>query len=366
MSNRTIESSVREPYRLRMMIVKFATHFIVLVIIFILPEVLISWGRTMPKFVYIHTLGYILAFYLNYYLLIDKLLFRRNRIWLYFVTNLVFVLCYLAFVFGVHNMFPPTIPPEAANLHAGALPEDWRIRGLMNLFSRDFVMMVLSIGTSVALKFSGKWIGWQQREQKMIAEQKEMELKNLKNQLNPHFLFNTLNNIYALIGISPERAQYAVHELSQLLRHVLYENGSSVPLDKEMLFVKNYIELMRLRLNSLVTLNVNINEKQGVGLSIAPLLFVSLVENAFKHGVSASSKSLIDISIVVNGSIVVCQVTNSYFPKDNGDRSGSGIGIANLRRQLSILYSNRHTLTQKVEDGLYKTRLEINLQENAK
>ena len=364
MNKELTEADVREPYRRRMVVMKFVTHFIVLVIIFILPEVLLSWGRSMPKFVYVHTLGYILVFYLNYYLLIDRFLFKRNRKWLYFVSNLSFVFCYLFIIFGVHCMYPPVSPP-GTDAHL-MLPEDWYKRGIMNLFSRDFVMMVLSIGTSVALKLSEKWMGWQQREQQMAAEQKEMELKNLKNQLNPHFLFNTLNNIYALIGISPERAQYAVHELSQLLRYVLYDNDKNVPLDKEMLFVKNYIELMRLRLNSnMVTLNVDIQETRGVGLMIAPLLFVSLVENAFKHGVSASSKSLIDISITVNNGIAVCKVVNSYFPKDEGDRSGKGIGLVNLRRQLSILYNGRHTLTQKEEDGLYKTRLEINLQENA-
>ena len=358
------------PYRRNARLARFATHLIVLVIVFVLPEMLLSWGRTMPKFVYIHIIGYIIVFYFNYYLLIDKYLFRRKRIWLYFIINLFFVVSFLFLIFGVHYLCYPPLMPSAVDdvMPPGPLElteKGWIMMGLHSLFSRDFLMMVLSICISIALKLSEKWLKWEQYEQKMAVERKEIELKNLKNQLNPHFLFNTLNNIYALIGIDRERAQYAVHELSQLLRYVLYENDSkTVPLDKDMLFVKNYIGLMRLRLNSCTTLNVSIDERQGVGLQIAPLMFISLVENAFKHGVSGSRKSVIDIEIKVMGTIVVCRVENSCFPKDEKDRSGSGIGLANLKRQLSILYNGRYRLSQNEEDGFYKTLLEIDLQEN--
>lgn len=367
MSNDIIDST-KDQYQRKMKVARFATHLIVLIIVFVLPEVLMSWGRSMPKFVYVHTLGYILVFYINYFCFIDKFLFHNRRIWLYFIANLLFVVCYLFIIFGTHYMYrPPNFPVEVDG-RMEVVPisgEEWIWRGVQGLISRDFVMMILSIFISIALKLSEKWVKWEQYEQKVSAEQKEIELKNLKNQLNPHFLFNTLNNIYALIGISQERAQYAVHELSQLLRYVLYENNTKmVPLDKEMLFVKNYIELMRLRLNSFITLKVDINEKQGIGLQIAPLMFISLVENAFKHGVSSSRESIIDITIKVMGSNVVCQVDNSYFPKDGEDKSGSGIGLSNLKRQLMILYNGRYTLKQTVEDNLYKTRLEINLQEN--
>ena len=361
-------NAVKSLYLQRVKLLRFATHLIVLVIVFVLPEVLMSWGRTMPKFVYVHTLGYILVFYVNYFLLIDKFLFRKGRVWLYFIINLLFVVCFLFIIFETHYLcFPPggdmpgkrEMPP-----HPELSREQWILRGLQGLVSRDFVMMVLSLCMSIALKFSERWLKWERYKQKVVAERKEIELKNLKNQLNPHFLFNTLNNIYALIGISTERAQYAVHELSQMLRYVLYESsGDKVPLDKELLFVKNYIELMRLRLSSAVSLKVDIDESRGAGLQIAPLMFIPLVENAFKHGVSATGKSMIDISIGVACDIVTCRVANSCFPKGKGDRSGSGIGLANLRRQLSILYDGRYSLARSVEDGIYTATLEIRLSE---
>ena len=102
-----------------------------------------------------------------------------------------------------------------------------------------------------------------------------MELKNLRNQLNPHFLFNTLNNIYSLIAISGDKAQKAVHQLSQMLRYILYENeGNFVSLDDELKFIKNYISLMQLRLPPSVKLSVKISESDSSGLEIAPLLFI--------------------------------------------------------------------------------------------
>lgn len=357
-------SSRRESYYNKVVVVRFITHLIVLFTIFLLPDVLLSFRHhPIPRFVYLHTVGYILAFYVNYYLFIDKFLFNRKKVWLFFTVNLISILLYLLLMAWLHLHFddiPGFGPREAVGpVHFNEISRD-KILRLFHFLSRDFLMMFLSTCMSIALKFSEKWIKWERLEQQMEAERKEYELNNLKNQLNPHFLFNTLNNIYALIGISPEKAQLAVHELSQLLRYVLYDNETkTVPLEKDMLFVKNYIGLMKLRLGSKVKLNVNIDERQGAGLQIAPLMFISLVENAFKHGTSASAESVINISIKVEGIKVVCRVENSFYPKDEQDKSANGIGIANLQRQLSILYNGRHSLSTVVEDGMYKACLEI-------
>lgn len=230
------------------------------------------------------------------------------------------------------------------------------------MFPRIGTMALLSIILSVVVKLSETWAKWENQKKQMKAELQENELKNLKNQLNPHFLFNTLNNIYALIPISKERAQQTVHELSQLLRYLLYDNNErEVPLEKDLLFVKNYISLMRLRLNSLVTLNEKIDVNGGQGKSIAPLLFISLVENAFKHGVSSDKPSFIDIVIKVNGDKVHCRVENSYFPKNENDKSGSGIGIINLKRQLDILYADKYSFNIEKKGERYIADLTIEL-----
>lgn len=357
-------SNMHESYYNKVVMVRFITHLIVLLAIFLLPDVLLSFGsHPTPRFVYLHSIVYILAFYVNYYLFIDKLLFNRKRVWLFFMVNLVFVLLCILLLAFMHEYFGEFLKPgprEASDVMDGDVVWRDRVLGLFHFLSRDFLMAFLSICMSIALKFSEKWVKWERLEQQIEAERKEYELNNLKNQLNPHFLFNTLNNIYALIGFSPEKAQLAVHELSQLLRYVLYDNESkTVPLEKDMLFVKNYIGLMKLRLNNDVTLNVDIDERQGMGLQIAPLMFVSLVENAFKHGVRSNAKSIINISIKVENYKVTCFVENTCFPKDKHDKSGNGIGIANLQRQLSILYNGKHSLSTVEENGMFKARLEI-------
>ena len=187
-------------------------------------------------------------------------------------------------------------------------------------------------------------------------------MQNLKSQLNPHFLFNTLNNIYSLIAIDAERAQYAVHDLSRLLRHVLYENKQLfVPLEGEVAFMRSYIELMSLRLPGKVDLQVDLPEA-GSQVMVAPLLFISLIENAFKHGVSPTEHSFIHISLQVIPSpkeTVVCRIENSNYPKHDNDRSGSGIGLPNLRKRLDLLYAGKYEFRTGVEGDRYVAYLKI-------
>ena len=134
-----------------------------------------------------------------------------------------------------------------------------------------------------------------------------------------------------------------------------------MPLEKELRFVKNYISLMQLRMNSYTTLNTLINENEGKGKFIAPLLFITLIENAFKHGISGNKPSFIDIFITVQDNSVNCTVRNSYFPKTDSDKSGSGIGITNLKRQLNILYPKRHSFTITKINNQYISELTIYL-----
>ena len=138
---------------------------------------------------------------------------------------------------------------------------------------------------------------WKQNESALKAAEKsrmEAELKNLRNQLNPHFLLNTLNNIYALIAFDADKAQQAVQELSRLLRHVLYDNQQNlVPLNKEMDFIRNYIALMRIRLAANVTVETHFDIGPENRTEIAPLIFIPFLTNAFKKGILPTAPSLI-------------------------------------------------------------------------
>ena len=221
--------------------------------------------------------------------------------------------------------------------------------------------MLLVTGLSVAIKMTGRWYRVEREKQEIEKERTQAELQNLKSQLNPHFLFNTLNNIYSLIQLDPDRAQQTVHDLSRLLRYVLYDSSRpTVPLKAEMDFLGNYIELMRIRLPRHVRLDVSLPENPSHTL-VAPLLFISLVENAFKHGVSNDRPSFIDIDIREEEGVLACRIENSFFPKSEADRSGSGIGLANLCRRLEMIYPGRYEMKYGQHGDTYETLLRINL-----
>ena len=339
----------------RKTILSLISHILVISIVFILPEVIFTNSFTDPDHpaplgVYIHAVVYIIVFYYNYFFLIDRLLFRK-RMLLYIVSVLIFV---ILLVSGAEFLSSLTRPESPGHMH-GPVP------GNFVMAIRNFAISLLSVGLSLALKFSMRWTKIERMNEKIMSEQKDMELANLKNQLNPHFLFNTLNNIYALIQIDSKRAQDAVHQLSKMLRYALYEDSQEVELAKDLDFVRNFIELMKLRLSANHQLSVDIPRQVSSDLKIAPLLFISLIENAFKYGMASSKPSVIMISIAVTGETVRCHIENSNKPEKVADKSSSGIGLSNLKRRLDLVYSNHYNLEYGISGNMFISDLSINL-----
>ena len=200
-----------------------------------------------------------------------------------------------------------------------------------------------------------------ERELMMASHLKDAELKYLQAQINPHFLFNTLNNISSLTQIDADAAQDAIAQLSDLLRYAMYEtNKPQVAIQGEVEFMRNYISLMELRCNDKTEVNAQFsipNPQQ----EIAPLIFISLIENAFKHGVSSNRHSRIDITLQQEDDTLVFTCDNTNYPKDDADRSGSGIGIENTRRRLDLMYANRYTWEQSLENDIYHVRVTLKI-----
>ena len=229
----------------------------------------------------------------------------------------------------------------------------------MGFISRNVIIYLGVIGLAVAVRMTERWYRDEKKRDEMEKAATEAELTALKSQVNPHFLFNTLNNIYSLIQIDQDKAQEAVHDLSGMLRYVLYDSEKpSVPLSKETGFLKDYIKLMSMRCSSNVTLDVSLPETDS-DKHVAPLLFIPLVENAFKHGISTSEPSSIKIELKEEGEYVSFLVENTSFPKNDSDRSGSGIGVKNLQRRLDMLYPGQHTFEYGEAFGLYRSFLKI-------
>lgn len=297
-------------------------------------------------------LSFMSIFYINYVWLIKRFLFRRQT-GRFLCCNVLLILAVMGLV---HLCMTYAIPDQMIGPpHAHPRP----LRDVIGFYLINVMIYSLVAGLSVAIRMTNGWYKVEANQRELERERAEAELSNLKSQLNPHFLFNTLNNIYSLIAFSPEKAQEAVHDLSRLLRYVLYEsNQPLVPIEKDLDFLRNYIELMRIRLPRHVDLQTDI-EAATPGVMIAPLLFISLVENAFKHGVSNSQPSFIQITIRQAGDTVSCSIRNSYFPKSAGDKSGSGIGLSNLEKRLSLLYPECYHFTYGKEGENYVAHLVI-------
>ena len=301
-------------------------------------------------------LSFLIVFYCNYCFLIPRYLFE-GRIRQYLLLNILLIACVTA---GVHFW-----QEYAFHTYAKADGESQRHIGPPKwiFIMRDFFSMILTVGLSAAIRLSGRWVQVEAARREAEKSRTEAELKNLRNQLNPHFLLNTLNNIYALIAFDTDKAQTAVQELSRLLRHVLYDNQQNfVTLGKEMDFIKNYIALMRIRLSSNVTVETRFDIRPDSPTEIAPLIFISLIENAFKHGISPTEPSHIRIYFSENVHEVRCEITNIYHPKSEADKSGSGIGLEQVGKRLELTYPGRYAWKHGIsEDGKeYKSVLTIN------
>ena len=304
-----------------------------------------------------HMLGmqvaFLSVFYVNYLLLVPKMIFK-GKTWAYVIVNVLLVGLIIAAMQMWHDAIMATMVERGLHRHDKPGPPKWIF------LARDTFTMALIIGMSIAIRMSKKWVQAENARKEAERSRTEAELKNLRNQINPHFLLNTLNNIYALIMFDTPRAQEAVQELSRLLRYVLYDNQQRlVALPKEAEFIRNYIELMRIRMPANVTMDIDIGIDPSSKTMIAPLIFISLIENSFKHGISPTQQSHITIRLSEKDGLVTCHTGNSNHPKQSNDKSGSGIGLGQVRRRLDLIYPMRYRWTCTADEKLYVSTLTI-------
>jgi sensor histidine kinase YesM len=229
----------------------------------------------------------------------------------------------------------------------------------------QLLLYVISVGLSTSVALVQKWQTDESLRREMDRERINTELSYLKAQINPHFFFNTLNNIYALTNLDVSKAQEALLKLSRMMRYVLYENQKhETLLSKEVSFIEDYIELMKMRLSSKVKLNIQIEEPKE-NLIIAPMLLLPFLENCFKHGISSQRESEILIKIEVMGDTLFFETRNHIFPvnPDSPEAHENGIGLTNTQRRLSLLYPNKHRLKLGKDESSqqYWVNLTINL-----
>ncbi|HON54337.1 MAG TPA: histidine kinase [Bacteroidales bacterium] len=331
-------------------------HVIVWALIFYSPVMFSNAaGKVITLREYLHfvaiPISHMIVFYINYFIFIDLFLFKRKQ-GRFLLSNLLLILLVTIALHLWNESFGRGEGP------------DHMVPPLLFIIIRDTIVFSLTASLSVALKVTSDWYRKERQQQELEREKSATELKNLKNQLNPHFLFNTLNNIYSLTATNQQEAQYAILSLSKLLRYVLYDNDSAfIPLSKEISFIQSYIELMSLRLSDKVKITVSLPEiQEGKEIMIAPLLFITLIENAFKHGVSPGEESVIDISIKMdNENKLICKIINTCFQKNEVSVNSPGIGLENLKKRLALIYPGKYSLMTNKDEKYYISLLIINL-----
>ena len=280
----------------------------------------------------------VVVYLLNFYLCVPMLWFRRRR-WQFVLANTILIIAS-----NSHILFN--------DIHS--VPENFQA-GYSSFLIFSLLVNLMAIGIALSIRYV-------MRQSEKKQKEVEAELAWLKNQINPHFLFNTLNNISSLTQIDADKAQDTVMQLSDLLRYAMYEtNKPKVPIEGEVEFMRNYIELMKLRCNEMTTVRFETNIVNRDAL-VAPLIFISLVENAFKHGMNSNAPATIDISLVQNDSNLIFTSDNTNNPKPTKDRSGSGIGLENTRRRLDLLYQGRYQWEQTVTaENIYHIKITLQL-----
>ncbi len=220
------------------------------------------------------------------------------------------------------------------------------------------VIVILMCGMNLGIKLYFKTRNDQKQLQALEKENLEQQLEYLRYQINPHFFMNTLNNIHALVDIDPEKAKDTILELSKMMRFVLYEGDKKgVPLSREFDFIRHYVTLMQLRYTDKVRISVDLPQ-EAPDKQIPPLMLITFIENAFKHGISYQHESFIDVKVAVNDKLhFTCR--NSKADKPNEEKGG--VGLKNVKQRLNLLYDNNYTLNIQDEPDVYHVELTIPL-----
>ncbi len=235
-----------------------------------------------------------------------------------------------------------------------------KLRGL-KIDTTLLLTSCLLVGLSTSISITRLWQRDLLKSQQLVQKQLDSELSFLKAQIHPHFFFNTLNNIYALTFIDIESSRASLHKLSRMMRYLLYETQSNrTSLQKEIDFVKDYIELMQLRVNRHTLIKF---EEPGIiaEKSIAPMILLPFVENAFKHGIHSVNESSILIKIRQDKDLLILEVENTLFARREQDIDDGGIGLSNTRRRLDLIYAEQYRLVCGPDEDKYSVRLELEL-----
>jgi hypothetical protein len=303
-------------------------------------------------------------YYLNTQILIPKLLVKEKWLWYVLAT----LACLIFFLYIPREIARIIVPPDPQPnipafirnpaykgiMRGGGGP---RRRPLADPYNTAIFLLVFTVGTCVSVV--QRWLETEQNRKETENEKLNTELSFLKSQVNPHFFFNTLNNIYSLAIVKSDKTATAVLKLSSIMRYILAETEQRlVPLQNEIDFIHNYIELQQVRLTNKVRVHFEVSGNTGE-LLVAPLIFIAFIENAFKYGVSTKEDSVIDFALHTVANKIQFSARNFIVQSENNLQEKTGIGINNVNRRLELLYPEKHQLSYGAKEGYYSVNLII-------
>lgn len=339
--------------------VRFLSHL--LFWIFILAFFTFIYGIRRDNFVEIFKvmLGTlpidILYTYLLIYILIPMLLLKKRYVW--FIITFILSFTFVVILEWTINYFI---------LYPSIYADYYKWKDSITYFSGSGLMIYISLGFVIllasAIKLSRYWLQSQQDKANLEIQNRKSELALLRSQVNPHFLFNTLNNIDSLIRKDQDKASDTIVKLSEIMRYFIYETDSDkVPLKKEIDYLHSFIELQRIRHKDPGFIRFQVSGSP-TGKLIAPMLFIPFVENAFKHGVKGKKTPAITVDLLIQPTMMRFEVINFIDSRsDQVKDAGKGIGLANVKRRLDLIYPQKYSLSIEQTGEQYNVLLEINL-----
>ena len=312
---------------------------------------------------YVHTFSAVFIFYIGYLWLVPKFFLQdKKALYLVILIALIFATYFLTSFINDTILFDSVqdakfqeAMKKLASNNGNSHPP-FKAFGIYN----HILASILISGFAMGLGLMEKLKQNEKKHKELEKEKLNSELAFLKNQVSPHFFFNTLNNIYSLIGIDGPTAQDSVLKLSKLMRYLLYESEHGETLmSHEIDFMNNYIDLMKLRLSPRIDLDIDF-PKDFADFSIPPLLFVPFIENSFKHGVSYRDRSFIKIRMIIGDDRIDFESENSIGTSNqDSDMQHSGIGLENVRKRLALLFPDTHKLKIEENETVFRVGLSI-------
>jgi two-component system LytT family sensor kinase len=328
-------------------------HLMIWLIVIVAPVFIILASEDVPPdfmtYYILESLFHPIIFYTFFIYIIPATIYRKGKvfstIFVYLISILALIAIKTAVLFSIINL---------AQLDFG----DHNVFDVRS-FAGTAVNMVFMVALALLVRIALYWAKDQRKNTELQLEEHKMEVELLKAQINPHFFFNTLNNIYSLVYKKSDDAPDAVMKLSEIMRYIIYDSKSQmVQMEKEVEQLNNYIELERLRSRDPGFIEIETHGNMSTYV-VPPMLFLSFAENAFKHGKRKVKKPGIKFIINVEDGKVKFNVINHILTEPHNNHKGEGIGMQNTRRRLELLYPKCHKLNIKKDNEKYEVKLEL-------